>query len=139
MNIIKKISITDVVGRIEQPSESVELFYVIGVINGIKYKNTVVGNVKGFSGNFEAVNLRTLEAYSSNVCFLPDVAADLLTDADEFAFIIGVKPSGKKFDYFVKVVSKPQKVDSLASMRLTVLKIDEEVKKIELKLPVKKK
>ena len=98
--LLKKLSVKGVCGNIKTPApgEQVALMIVMGYAKSSEIKKTLFGDSIGFHGDFKAVDKDTGEEFRSGVCYLPDVAAHLLSEAlnasegnaVEFAFNIGI-------------------------------------------------
>lgn len=133
MNILKKICLTDVVGKIPVPIKKVILMSLIGVVTDVKIKETPFGKVSFFIGQFEATdltenNLRDKNGikYASSTCYLPDVACELLSAAIlkhgtpiDFVYQIGVQPALNLSGLIYTVVSivDAAPTDSLSHLR----------------------
>ena len=98
-NLLKKITVSGMVGKIVAPpvGEYKSLAIMLGHAKGHSPKATTYGESTQFTGDFKGVNTETGEEFRSGVCYLPDVAANLLKGAIdgsegivEFAFDIGV-------------------------------------------------
>lgn len=104
MELTKKISPKTVYGGAGRVADAVkagggkaDLFHVIGVAMGTKTGETNLGQWTALRGNFEATHCGTGEISKSPVCFLPDVALDLVLGAlagghaVHFALLIGAR------------------------------------------------
>lgn len=107
INLIKKLSVNKVIGGKPKIASIVKFFQenttspamplarFFGTANGTKHGVSDFGEWTCLTGQFRAVNLDTGETFDSGVCFLPDVAQDLIIGAlgsgsVDFAFDIGV-------------------------------------------------
>jgi len=86
MNYLKKLSVKTVCGKPNFAKESkdgdeVELMQVFGQAQGIKAGTSNFGEWEALTGNFEAVNKETGEAYRAAQLFLPDLAHEPLVMA----------------------------------------------------------
>ena len=106
--LIKKISINKVIGGKPKIAEIAKYFadhpeekalYLarfFGAANGTKTGISDFGEWSCLTGQFRAINVQTGETFDSGICFLPDVAQDLVlgalngSNAVDFAFDIGV-------------------------------------------------
>lgn len=101
--LLKKLSIKGVCGDIKAPAvgEVRELAVIMGYARTSEIKKTTFGDSIGFHGDFKGIDIDTGEEFRSGVCYLPDVASDLLNNAMmggegsvEFGFkisVVGVK------------------------------------------------
>lgn len=126
-DLVSKISVKKVMGakpRAPEPGKSEMLMQVIGVATGTKVKDTDFGQSIALLGSFQATNLKTGKVYRSGVCYLPNLALDLIapqlsdkdTKAVEFAFNIGVvydEGSATSYVYFAEPVIAPGENDPL--------------------------
>lgn len=89
VNLQKKISVAKVCGKIgaarvaKAENGTLKLMRVFGSASGIKTGVSDFGEWRALTGQFRAVNLETGETFDSGVCFLPDVALDLVAGAIE--------------------------------------------------------
>lgn len=107
VNLIKKISVNKVIGGKPKIAEIVKFFAenpeavvlvlarFFGTANGTKTGVSDFGEWTALAGQFRGINVKTGETFDSGVCFLPDVALDLIVGAMgqgsvDFAFDIGV-------------------------------------------------
>lgn len=102
MDLQKKISVARLCGkmtaaRVAKAGGRIQLARIIGEAIGVKTGVTDFGEWTALTGQFHGTNLETGETMASAVCFLPDVALDLITaqlsggaKAVEFAFDISV-------------------------------------------------
>lgn len=86
MNYVKKLSVKTVCGKptFEKDAKdgaSVSLMQVFGQAQGVKAGTSNFGEWEALTGNFEAVNLETGEAYRAATLFLPDLAHEPLVMA----------------------------------------------------------
>jgi len=106
--LIKKISINKVIGGKPKIAEIAKYFadhpeekalYLarfFGTANGTKNGISDFGEWMCLTGQFRAINVETGETFDSGICFLPDVAQDMVlgaltgSNAVDFAFDIGV-------------------------------------------------
>lgn len=111
--LLNKISIKGVCGAIKVGKGDAEraLLQVMGIVSGTLLKTTQYGDSTGLKGQFKAVNVETGEIFRSGVCYLPNVATDLIAGALregmqlEFAFGISVKPADNPIGYEYNVAS----------------------------------
>jgi len=130
-SLIKKISAKTIVGDVSPPEKATALYTVIGIANGIKTGNSTYGEWLALTGQFEAVNLETGEAYVSPQVFLPEplqglIAAKVRTPDEngkmpsvQFAVEVGFKPSKSTFgyEYTVRELVDSSDNDPLADLR----------------------
>lgn len=107
INLIKKISIAKVIGGKPKIASIVKFFDENKTASSMvlaRFYGSAVGTKTGVSdfgewtcltGQFRAINKTTGESFDSGICFLPDVALDLVVGAlgqgsVDFAFDIGV-------------------------------------------------
>lgn len=102
VNLQKKISVAKVFGKINAAVISkqgadgkLDIMRVLGSAQSIKTGVSDFGEWRALGGQFRATNLVTAEIFDSAVCFLPDVALDLVcaqleggAKAVDFAFDI---------------------------------------------------
>lgn len=98
LNLQKKISVAKVAGkvtakRILEAGGNLKLATFAGIATDIKSGVSDFGEWEALSGQFRAINAETGEVFDSAVCFLPDVALNLVkaqlaggAKAVEFAF-----------------------------------------------------
>lgn len=107
VEILTKLSVKKVLGKIENVTEKKILMQVFGVATGVKTGDSNYGPWEALTGQFRAINLETGQIYQSGICFLPQVALNLIThrvkedsvNGVEFAFNIGVVPADNKAGY----------------------------------------
>lgn len=85
VNLQKKISIAKVFGKINSAviskqgeNGTLKLMRVLGAANGVKSGVSDFGEWRALAGQFRATNISTGEVFDSAVCFLPDVALELV-------------------------------------------------------------
>ena len=104
MQVVSKLSTKTMIGTIK-PGDLPEvgekpLFRIMGIVNGVKTGQSTYGDWLAFTGQFKAVTIsedgEIGEEFRSGVCFLPEIATDLVRGAIpedgstlEFAFDIG--------------------------------------------------
>lgn len=100
LNLQKKISVAKVCGkvtatRIAKAGGALKLATFAGIASDIKQGVSDFGEWEALTGQFRAINAETGEVFDSAVCFLPDVALNLVkaqlaggAKAVEFAFEI---------------------------------------------------
>lgn len=129
--LIKKISAKTVVGRVTAPEKAMGLFTVVGIANGTRTGNSAYGDWIALTGQFEATNMETGEAFAAPQVFLPEplqgmIAAQVRTpDKDgntpsvQFGVEVGVKPADNSFgfEYTVKEIVNVEQNDPLADLR----------------------
>lgn len=130
-SLLKKISVKNVCGDIKAPAigETVEKMVIMGYAKSTEIKKTTFGDSVGFHGDFKAIDVSTGEEFRSGVCYLPDVAENLLSNAMddaggavvEFGFsvsVIGVKgrtpEEPTKYEYRCKPLTESAENDPLA-------------------------
>ena len=142
IGLLKKITLRTVFGGKGDVLETVMkdkqkehmLMRVHGFANGIREaESREVGQdgekikSKGLVGEFEATNLVTGEAFFSPVCWLPQMAVDLvagqLGEEDArvgFAYDIGVvysEASATSYEYTVRPLTKLQETDAMTTLK----------------------
>lgn len=109
INLQKKISVSKVIGGKPKIAKIVEFFKenttaavmplcrMYGTATGTKEGVSDFGEWRALTGQFRGVNIADGETFDSGVCFLPDVAQDMVlgalnggAQAVDFAFDIGV-------------------------------------------------
>lgn len=137
MNILKKISTKNVCGDIKgmvasgDIKKNCNVMRVYGVCVGAKIESGDKGDYIKFTGQFEAVNLLTGEAYSAPIMFLPDVVANLIAGAImqesvnelKFGFDIGIRLDKELivgYEFTAKPLIEPDEQDALADLRSTL-------------------
>ena len=97
--LLKKMSVKSVCGNIIAPAPGVEkkMMVLMGFAKSTEVKVTTFGDSLAFHGDFKGIDVDTGEEFRSGVCYLPDVAEDMLESAMdanngivEFAFEIGI-------------------------------------------------
>lgn len=100
VNLQKKISVAKCFGkvtaaRVTKADGTLELGRIFGQATGTKNGVTDFGEWTALTGQFRAINRETGESFDSAVCFMPDVALELVTaqlaggaKAVDFAFDI---------------------------------------------------
>jgi hypothetical protein len=113
------------------PEKAVALFTVIGICNGVKTGMSTYGEWLALTGQFEAMNLDTGEAYVAPQVFLPEplnglIAAKVRTPDEngqpvsvKFAVEVGIKPSKTTlgYEYTVRELVDASEDDPLAGLR----------------------
>lgn len=152
VKLLKKLVAKDIVGRARLiytkkfaeedkdkkyplPMVNKQLYIVFGQARDTKTGESNFGPWVAFLGSFEAVDLETGERYVSDKLHLQDPAQGLLvdqlarrahpSDAVQFLFEVGVKPSqkwidtdlGNSYEFSIKTHFKLDKADPLAEMR----------------------
>lgn len=123
------MSVKNVCGAIVAPApgEEKKMMIVMGFAKSFETKVTTFGDSIGFHGDFKGIDMDTGEEFRSGVCYLPDVAEDLLMHAMEgnagvveFAFEIGVvgvkgRTDGEagKYEYRCKPMMKSSENDPM--------------------------
>ena len=85
INLQKKLSVTRLVGKmtikrvLEHPEQKVPCGRFYGTASGTKTGITDFGEWTALTGQFRAVHPETGEISDSGVCFLPDVALEMVT------------------------------------------------------------
>lgn len=130
-SLIKKISAKTVFGDVAVPEKAVALYTVMGIANGIRTGNSTYGEWLALTGQFEAMNLETGEAFVAPQCFLPEplnglIAAKVRTPDENgkpvsvrFAVEVGLKPAKSTFgyEYTVRELVDASENDPLADLR----------------------
>lgn len=146
MNLLSKISAKGVMGNVigQKAVITAELakgekygFRIVGLVKSTFSVVTQFGDSTGFKGTFEAVNIRTGEAFRAGKCFLPTIATDLLESAVDgmgedqtelrFGFEIGLIPSDKGstgYEFTVKPLIDTTENDPVAELRQQFLQIE---------------
>lgn len=134
MELAKKISPKTVIGgksaviaAVKKGGGKVDLFHVVGMAIGTKTGETNLGQWTALRGSFEAVVCETGEVIRSPVCFLPDVALDMILGSMgqghpvNFALLIGARdPVGEENTAYVYTCTPLAEIagaDVLADMR----------------------
>ena len=131
LNLVNKVSIASVVGKIGKPEAPQALMRVLGLATTYETGETQYGEFIAFKGSFEATNLMTGEVFRAGKCFLPDVAANLMSaqlaassgetgfKGVQFAFEIGYKPSDTLigYEYTVTPLIEIDAADPLTALR----------------------
>lgn len=155
--LLKKLSVKGVCGNIKtpEPGVTVPLMVIMGYAKTLQVKPTLFGDSIGFHGDFKAIDVTTGEEFRSGVCYLPDVAASLLSNAldvsggsaVEFAFnigIIGVAPRVEgetgKYEYRCAALMNASENDPLRALeaRLKQGRLDAPKASEEPKVSIKK-
>lgn len=130
-SLIKKISAKTIIGTVSPPEKATALYTVIGIANGIKTGMSAYGEWLALTGQFEAVNLETGEAYVAPQVFLPEPLQGLIaakvrtpdengkTPSVQFAVEVGIKParSTMGYEYTVRELVDASDSDPLADLR----------------------
>lgn len=125
--IVKKLSVKSILGKKPKPPEEGKtewLCQIVGVATGVKTGNSNFGDWTALTGSFQGSNMETGVITRSGVCFLPDVALNLITPGlmqketkgIEFAFNIGIKfddDSTTKYVYVVEPIFEASENDPL--------------------------
>lgn len=129
--LIKKISAKTVFGNVTAPEKPIELYSVMGIANGIKSGQSTYGEWISLTGQFEAQNMETGEAYAAPQCFLPEplqgmIVAKIRTPDEQgktvsvrFAVVVGIKPAKSTlgYEYTVRELVDASENDPLADLR----------------------
>lgn len=130
-SLIKKISAKTIVGTVTVPEKATPLYTVIGIANGIKSGMSTYGEWLALTGQFEAMNLESGEAFVAPQVFLPEplnglIAAKIRTPDENgqpvsvrFAVEVGVKPAKTTmgYEYTVRELVDASENDPLADLR----------------------
>jgi hypothetical protein len=145
--LVAKLSVKAVAGKISPVAEDADAVHIadfVGIADGQKTVQTVFGNAVEFQGNFSGASAKTGEEFRARKMFLPNIAAELLTDAMakagdgvpvEFGFrIIVVHAKDKKsgadtYQYITEPLFENRETDPLAALL-------EKAKKTLSELPV---
>lgn len=126
---VKKLTMKGIVPDLSEQEikKPTPLAHIFGVARKFKNDRTTYGDFIRFYGSFEAVNVQDGTVQKSGSMILPPIAENLLagglaqegTEAVEFAFEIGVKPSKSPvgYDYTVKPLVENRDTDPLAALR----------------------
>ncbi len=150
MNLLKKISVKGVIGNIKKMVASGDvacgtaIMRVIGIANGTKEGVSDNGDWVALKGQFKATNLLTGEQFGSGVCFMPDVATDMVSGmltedvkSVEFGFDLIVKhdeSSATGYTYVAKPLVEAGQDDPLARLESNIFaKLDAPKKKVTTK------
>lgn len=136
MNLLKKMSAATVIGekikgvvasRIEKDGETIELYTIFGIANGIKTgEHATNGPWVAFTGNFEATNHLNGEVSRSGVAFLQAPMDSLLQGAlaenSEVSFSMTVSVKRRDdlavgYEYLVRPHVEASQADPLAALR----------------------
>lgn len=135
--IVKKISMKTICGKVSVknlPDEGDKpLMRVIGQAKGIKTGTSDYGDWAALTGIFEATNIETGEVYRSGVCFMPEIAQDMVipalmqdsATAVDFAFEIGAEASEDSsvgYVYTIKPLIEAAESDPLRALSEQVQK-----------------
>lgn len=133
VNIVSKISAKKIVGKVKKPTETVYHMQVYGIATGTKAGESNFGPWTALTGQFRAKNLETGEVSQSGVCFLPEIALNLITpkldaknvEGVEFALNIGVTPANNSvgYEYVVTPVIAASENDPLEQLETKVNKV----------------
>ena len=138
MELIKKLSTKTIVGKITRgdvPAKGIKpMFRVMGTAMGTKSGQSNYGDFLAFRGNFKAIRIEDKEVFASAVCFLPQMATDILLPAVEhniasggtgvmFAFDIGIKAADNAVGYEYTVIPLTDTADSLDSLENSLPKL----------------
>lgn len=129
--IVTKISTKTVYGIVDiaalKEKKTLPIMRVYGIAKRIITGTTNFGDYIGFGGAFEAVNKDTGELFVAGKCFLPDVAANMLSgefakdiESIRFAFNIDVKyreDLACKYEYVVNPLIKSAEDNPIALLR----------------------
>ncbi|RJP44495.1 hypothetical protein C4587_01790 [Candidatus Parcubacteria bacterium] len=140
--LVKKITakgiVPDLAERVKTPGDlydadektivATPVFHVYGLARKYDAERSQYGEYLRFTGDFEAVNLKTGEVHRAGSMILPDIAENVLAgamntegaQAVQFALEIGVKPSKSPvgYDYTVKpLVENREAEDALTTLR----------------------
>jgi hypothetical protein len=125
-SILKKITVKDVCGEIKKPATTTWLVRVVGIARDYEIGTTNFGQFVRFKGQFRAIKIETGEVFDSGAMILPDIANNLIygalsqdgSNAVEFAFDLGVKPSKSptEYDYIVSSLIESKEADPLAAL-----------------------
>lgn len=126
MQILNKITIKGVCGKLENypnMEEGVDLIQVIGNVRDKEEIKTQYGESWKLKGEFKAINLTTKEDFFSAACFLPSLAEQLIVNqlelveggAVQFAFVIGIRSAKNAvgYEYTVKPLIAPAENNAL--------------------------
>lgn len=117
----------DVQAAAIKAGKAIQLYTLIGVVNGVKPGSTSMGDFAKLLGEFEAVNLSTGETFHSGTAILPNfigdnIAAAVMRGAEsvQFAITVSAKPDEKSVAGFVYAVESgmaPSEHSPLAQLR----------------------
>lgn len=130
-SLIKKISAKTIVGVVAAPEKATPLYTVMGIANGVKTGQSTYGEWIALTGQFEAMNLETGEAFAAPQVFLPEPLNGLIvakvrtpdengvTPSVRFAVEVGIKPSKSTmgYEYTVRELVDASENDPLADLR----------------------
>ena len=130
--LLKKISVKNIVGTMPAPKvgEEIALCVIMGYAKSYAVKQTTYGDCTAFSGDFKGIDVETGEDFRSGMCYLPDVASDLLKNAldanpgiIEFGFdisVVGVKGRTEgeqgKYEYRCRPLMKAAENDPMLAL-----------------------
>ncbi len=133
VELLSKISVATVFGKVKKPEAPVGLVRVIGIANGVKTGQSQYGDWTAFTGDFKAFNLENGKEFRAGKVFLPAIAQNLiegaLANADaesvQFAFDIGIKPADTQagYEYTVTPLVEARDNDPLAALEEKVGKL----------------
>ena len=78
MNIIKKITAKNIMGKPIKKCNFGELFSIIGIVKETFVKETEYGQSLGLMGEFKAKNLENNAEFRASKAFLPDIVTDMI-------------------------------------------------------------
>jgi hypothetical protein len=127
----RKLSAKIIVGkRIEQVTESTDLFTVIGIATGIRQGQSTYGDWEALRGRFEVTRAEDGKVLTAPLMILPPPALAEMFPGEvsvhrvygfpfEFALRVGVDPStnGAGFEYRVTMLVKPRPHDPMLDLR----------------------
>jgi hypothetical protein len=136
MELIKKLSTKTIIGKITRdmiPAKGMlPLYRVVGIAMGTKTGETNYGMFVGFRGNFKATRIEDGAVFHSPVCFLPQMASDLLLPVVEndqsgmgvqFGFDIGIRAAETATGYEYAVNPLVENTNSLDALEGSLPKL----------------
>lgn len=105
MKKLRKLTVKNLVGKIETPTQPTQLYRVGGRVTGAQAVETPYGDAVKFSGLFVAEVIATGEQAQANTAYFPSILSDEIVaefhDGEplEFACIIGVEPADTNVGY----------------------------------------
>lgn len=121
----------DVQAAVIKAAKPVQLYTLLGVVNGVKPGSTSMGDFAKLVGEFEATNLTTGEVFTSGAAILPNFIGDNIAaaimrpnaESVQFAITVGAKPNDKSvtgFEYTVDSGMPPSEHSPLALLKKQV-------------------
>lgn len=127
---LRKLSSKTILGKTpDQPpeGETVALYMVYGVADGVARGNSDYGAYVRLLGNFEAVRLADGQVFNAPQCFLPQPFDEMIAQkldggatAIDFAFEVGCKRPSQgtnAYEYTCRPIRDPNATDPLEEIR----------------------